>query len=59
METGVVRLTGRASDLLDDPEVARLYLGASAQTRPQQTRPASTDATGDVAATAALETTRP
>lgn len=30
MELGVVRLTGRASDLLGDPEVGRLYLGASA-----------------------------
>lgn len=30
MELGVVRLTGKASDLLDDPEVGRLYLGASA-----------------------------
>jgi branched-chain amino acid transport system ATP-binding protein len=30
MELGVVRLTGKASDLLADPEVGRLYLGASA-----------------------------
>ena len=30
LELGRVRLTGRASDMLDDPEVARLYLGASA-----------------------------
>jgi branched-chain amino acid transport system ATP-binding protein len=29
LEAGVVRLLGRASDLLEDPEVARLYLGAS------------------------------
>jgi branched-chain amino acid transport system ATP-binding protein len=27
METGVVRLEGAADDLLNDPEVARLYLG--------------------------------
>lgn len=30
MELGVIRLAGRAADLLDDPEVGRLYLGASA-----------------------------
>jgi len=30
MELGVVRLTGNAVDLLGDPEVGRLYLGASA-----------------------------
>jgi branched-chain amino acid transport system ATP-binding protein len=29
LEAGVVRLVGKASDLLDDSEVARLYLGAS------------------------------
>lgn len=29
LEAGVVRLVGKASDLLGDPEVARLYLGAS------------------------------
>lgn len=29
LEAGVVRLVGEASHLLDDPEVARLYLGAS------------------------------
>jgi branched-chain amino acid transport system ATP-binding protein len=28
LEAGVVRLVGDASDLLEDPEVARLYLGA-------------------------------
>ena len=28
MEAGVVRLSGQADSLLDDPEVARLYLGA-------------------------------
>jgi branched-chain amino acid transport system ATP-binding protein len=27
LETGVVRLTGRGADLLENPEVARLYLG--------------------------------
>lgn len=30
MELGVVRMTGKGSDLLTDPEVGRLYLGASA-----------------------------
>ena len=29
LEAGVVRLVGKAADLLGDPEVARLYLGAS------------------------------
>jgi branched-chain amino acid transport system ATP-binding protein len=29
MESGVVRLEGVAADLLDDPEVARLYLGTA------------------------------
>ena len=31
METGAVRLEGDAHSLLDDPEVARLYLGAAAR----------------------------
>ena len=31
METGAVRLEGEARSLLDDPEVARLYLGAAAR----------------------------
>src|SRR6266581_1926826 len=31
METGVVRLEGEARVLLDDPEVARLYLGGTAR----------------------------
>jgi branched-chain amino acid transport system ATP-binding protein len=31
METGTVRLEGDAHTLLDDPEVARLYLGAAAR----------------------------
>ena len=31
METGVVRLEGEARALLDDPEVARLYLGGAAR----------------------------
>lgn len=31
METGTVHLEGDAHDLLDDPEVARLYLGGSAR----------------------------
>jgi branched-chain amino acid transport system ATP-binding protein len=34
LEAGVVRLTGPANQLLEDPEVARLYLGASHQARP-------------------------
>ena len=33
LETGLVRITGVASTLLEDPEVARLYLGASTMTR--------------------------
>jgi len=32
MEAGVVRLTGPGPRLLDDPEVARLYLGGTART---------------------------
>lgn len=35
LESGVVRLIGRGADLLDDPEVARLYLGGA--TRPSET----------------------
>ena len=31
MESGVVRLSGAAADLLGDPEVARLYLGSGAR----------------------------
>ena len=31
LEAGKVALTGRGSDLLDDPEVARLYLGVKAK----------------------------
>jgi len=31
METGAVRLEGVARDLLDNPEVARLYLGGAAR----------------------------
>lgn len=34
LESGLVRLTGPAANLLEDPEVARLYLGASTLTRP-------------------------
>ena len=34
LETGVVRITGPAATLLEDSEVARLYLGASTLTRP-------------------------
>jgi branched-chain amino acid transport system ATP-binding protein len=33
MDVGVVRLTGPASDLLDDPDVAHLYLGAGLSTQ--------------------------
>jgi branched-chain amino acid transport system ATP-binding protein len=33
MESGVVRLEGTGRDLLDDPEVARLYLGAQGARR--------------------------
>lgn len=29
LETGVVRIVGKASDLLENPEVAKLYLGAA------------------------------
>jgi branched-chain amino acid transport system ATP-binding protein len=34
LETGLVRITGVAATLLEDPEVARLYLGASTMSRP-------------------------
>ena len=34
LETGLVRIAGAAATLLEDPEVARLYLGASTMTRP-------------------------
>jgi branched-chain amino acid transport system ATP-binding protein len=33
LEAGTVRLTGTGAALLDDPEVARLYLGAASQLR--------------------------
>jgi branched-chain amino acid transport system ATP-binding protein len=39
LEAGLVRLTGPARHLLDDPEVARLYLGASNHNRPIRTAP--------------------
>ena len=39
LEAGLVRLTGPATHLLDDPEVARLYLGASRHNRPIRTAP--------------------
>jgi branched-chain amino acid transport system ATP-binding protein len=39
LEAGLVRLTGPATHLLDDPEVARLYLGASHKNRPSRTAP--------------------
>jgi branched-chain amino acid transport system ATP-binding protein len=41
LEAGTVRLTGTGSDLLQDPEVARLYLGA----RPRPVVPQAQDAT--------------
>jgi branched-chain amino acid transport system ATP-binding protein len=44
LEAGLVRLTGQAADLLDDPEVARLYLGASHHTYQTVTGSAPTDA---------------
>lgn len=34
LESGLVALTGTGEDLLNDPEVARLYLGASAKQKP-------------------------
>jgi branched-chain amino acid transport system ATP-binding protein len=34
LESGVVRLVGSGASLLDDPEVARLYLGAGSRTGP-------------------------
>jgi hypothetical protein len=52
MESGVVRLTGRAGDLLGDPEVARLYLGAS-RNLPGPAGSAPTDAAGHTAASPA------
>jgi branched-chain amino acid transport system ATP-binding protein len=39
LEAGLVRLTGPATHLLDDPEVARLYLGASHKSRSVRTAP--------------------
>ncbi len=35
MESGAVRLVGLAADLLQDPEVARLYLGSAARSMDQ------------------------
>jgi hypothetical protein len=32
LESGVVRLTATGASLLEDPQVARLYLGAAATT---------------------------
>jgi branched-chain amino acid transport system ATP-binding protein len=52
MESGVVRLAGRAGDLLGDPEVARLYLGAS-RSLPGPAGSAPTDAAGHAAASPA------
>jgi branched-chain amino acid transport system ATP-binding protein len=43
METGTVRLEGDANSLLDDPEVARLYLGAAALSIEQPAEPPPAD----------------
>jgi branched-chain amino acid transport system ATP-binding protein len=53
LEAGLVRLTGRATDLLDDPEVGRLYLGASHHTLPTLTGHAPMDAADQSAASRA------
>ena len=45
LETGVVRLSAPAGELLDDPEVARLYLGAATARRPPSAAIASSTAT--------------
>ncbi len=42
LETGVVRLVGSGASLLDDPEVARLYLGAAGAQASRPSTPAST-----------------
>jgi branched-chain amino acid transport system ATP-binding protein len=44
LESGLVRLEGAAADLLDDPDVARLYLGAGAPIRSTTTVVAATAA---------------
>jgi branched-chain amino acid transport system ATP-binding protein len=44
LESGLVRLEGAATDLLDDPDVARLYLGAGAPIRSTTTVVAATAA---------------
>lgn len=41
METGAVRLEGEAHALLDDPDVARLYLGGGTAPRPTTGEPAA------------------
>jgi branched-chain amino acid transport system ATP-binding protein len=41
LETGVVRLTASGASLLEDPEVARLYLGGGASTTLERVVPAS------------------
>jgi branched-chain amino acid transport system ATP-binding protein len=41
LETGVVRLTGSGASLLEDPEVARLYLGGGAKTTLERVVPAT------------------
>ncbi|MCW2599696.1 MAG: amino acid/amide transporter ATP-binding protein 2, family [Frankiales bacterium] len=50
LESGLVRLTGPAAHLLGDPEVARLYLGASQHARPSNNAPALSSALAAVAA---------
>lgn len=44
LETGAVRLVGRGADLLGDPEVGRLYLGAAAAAAPTATNTVKEDA---------------
>jgi branched-chain amino acid transport system ATP-binding protein len=44
LESGVVRLVASGASLLEDPEVARLYLGAGSKT-PPITTPQTTTAT--------------
>jgi branched-chain amino acid transport system ATP-binding protein len=41
LESGVVRIVASGQSLLDDPEVARLYLGADHSSRPTSTTAAS------------------
>jgi len=45
LESGVVRLVASGASLLEDPEVARLYLGAGSKTPPIATPPITTPQT--------------